>query len=410
MSHRWEDAILVGIIPREFMDASQVDPQNGIVPDSSRVIAESDRLIFISRESLPTDVRVKPPRYDIDYTAKAPPVEKRPKKSLLVCGFQQVWKDPERFAYRLYETGNALAAGSHIYFLNLMGTDEFLASMDEVGKHIGLEKNESLSDGKHRTVWIFEGRIQISFTEGDPANYDTLERVMKEQNGFDVSLVVPPLSTALSPQAQDTRLMTIMCTFRMICENNALPPIHVVGENKLESSSGLALRPKTDESIDETDFVNVQAIIARALCQSMAFPFMAPAVVQLFDSMEGTPSVYIVQASLFVPLDYEIVFSDLIEEVKEECKDHVCIGYRLMLVDQVKQILCPRLDESVRFQEHDCLVIMSRQQPGIKQGGNTGRGMELARKIEDAKDGLEVLNINSHADTDPFLLPTAINA
>jgi hypothetical protein len=303
-----------------------------------------------------------------------------------------------------------------MYFLNLLPTDKFMAVMDEMCsyRHLGLAKDEANSDGM---AWLLENRIRISFTEGDPSNYDTLERVMmKEQHGFDVALVVPPVDSAMSSQAQDTRLMTIMCALRSICEHNNLPPIHVVGENKLESSAGLALRPKTHESIDETDFVNVQAIIARTLCQAMAFPFMQPAVVQLFESTEGTPAVYMVQASLFVPLNYEILFSDLIEEVKEECKDHICIGYRLMLPHEVKQILCPKLNERVSFKEQDSLVIISRQTPGVK----TSRSPNEAQKLANS-DASELARVNDSLETslhveeigtsgERFLLPQAINS
>jgi hypothetical protein len=414
MSQRWENAILVGIIPLEFMDASEVDKANGIAPNGSRMIAGSDRLIFISRESLPTDVRTKPPRIDVDYTAKVVPIEKRPKKNLLVCGLQQVWKNPERMAFRISETSKSLASGSHIYFLNMMTKDDFMSIMDEASMYIDLVRNEATSSaGSHRVVWTLEDRITISYTEGDPANYDTLERVMVEQQGFDVSLVVPPVDTDMSAQAQDTRLMTIMCTLRTICENNNIPPVHVVGENKLESTAGLALRPKTDESIDETDFVNVQAIIARTLCQAMAFPFMQPAIMQLFDSLEGTPSVYIVSASLLVPLDYEITFFDLMEEVKEDFIDHICIGYRLQLADQVKQILCPEITDRVRFGEHDALVILSRKQPGVKQNGASSDSVSQSRpepeKIAQGIDFSVIGPSTTPLDTEPFLLPTAIN-
>ena len=57
-----------------------------------------------------------------------------------------------------------------------------------------------------------------------------------------------------------------------LVDMHKLDAIHVVGENKLESSTKLALRPVAGEAdnslVDATDFVNVQAIIARACCQA----------------------------------------------------------------------------------------------------------------------------------------------
>jgi hypothetical protein len=212
-------------------------------------------------------------------------------------------------------------------------------------------------------MWMLGNRITLGFTEGDSTNFETLESVFVENGGFDVAIVVPPVDSKMSAQAQDTRLMMIMCTLRTICEDNKLPPVHVVGENRLESSAQLALRPKKAETIDETDFVNVQAIIARATCQAMAFPFMQPAVVQLFSTDESSPSIHLSLASLFVPLHVPISFAELIDEVKKVCENAICIGYRQSIGQHIHTTLCPKLEDRCSFQKGDVVIVISRGDP-----------------------------------------------
>merc|ERR1712159_304655 len=118
--------------------------------------------------------------------------------------------------------------------------------------------------------------------------------------------------------------MNIMCTLRDICEHYSLPEVHVIGENKLDITAQIGVRPRSEETlVDETDFVNVQAIIARALCQALAYPFLQPSLVQLFNGLEKSPCLHIVPASMFLPLDKKILFADVIRQVQQGCPDAV---------------------------------------------------------------------------------------
>ena len=75
-------------------------------------------------------------------------------------------------------------------------------------------------------------------TCGDAANYEILEEVL-EKGKFSIAMIIPPVAVAekqITPQAQDTRLMSIMCMVRTIIEEKELPEIHIVGENKLEAT------------------------------------------------------------------------------------------------------------------------------------------------------------------------------
>ena len=51
----------------------------------------------------------------------------------------------------------------------------------------------------------------------------------------------------------------------------------------------LALGPRAAHLTDyhDPDFVNSQAVYARALCQTLAYPMIQVAVADMFDDMEG---------------------------------------------------------------------------------------------------------------------------
>merc|ERR1711879_163420 len=142
-----------------------------------------------------------------------------------------------------------------------------------------------------------------------------------------------------------------MCHLRTIVLENALPQIHVVGENRLESTAQLAVRPFCEDDckrIDETDFVNVQAIVARALVQALAYPYMQPALVQLLSQGSSSPSLYMIPAGRFVPYHTACTFAEVVRQVKPADSNSVCIGYRVAESNdadtaQTKNVICPGL-------------------------------------------------------------------
>ncbi|KAH8068545.1 hypothetical protein JL721_6691 [Aureococcus anophagefferens] len=75
--------------------------------------------------------------------------------------------------------------------------------------------------------------------------------------------------------------------------------MHVIGENAIDETRMLALTP---ESGREPDFINTQAIFARALALSLAYPTMGAVVRDVFDISSPT-SIKLVAANRFAPLD-----------------------------------------------------------------------------------------------------------
>jgi hypothetical protein len=51
------------------------------------------------------------------------------------------------------------------------------------------------------------------------------------------------------------------------------------------------------------DFMNMQAIYARAMTQALAYPFIAPAVEDLFTSTAGSCNVELVDVKAYIPLE-----------------------------------------------------------------------------------------------------------
>ena len=102
-----------------------------------------------------------------------------------------------------------------------------------------------------------------------------------------------------------------MLLLRKLCEKKLksgknVSPIHVVGENQEDMTARLALGPKQkgEENLNqyrEPDFVNTQAIYARVLCQTMAYPLIRSAIADLFDESEGTVTIELVPAHRFIP-------------------------------------------------------------------------------------------------------------
>ena len=78
--------------------------------------------------------------------------------------------------------------------------------------------------------------------------------------------------------------------------------MHIIGENNIDETAMLALGPRTKEHVDEPpDFVNTQAIYARALALTLAYPAVYPAIAEIFDSGVGA-TLSLRPAGLYVPL------------------------------------------------------------------------------------------------------------
>ena len=138
-------------------------------------------------------------------------------------------------------------------------------------------------------------------------------------------------------------------------------PMHIVGENQEDMTSRLALAPKRGPGAaggHEPDFVNSQAVAARALVQTLAYPIISPAVKDLFNEAEDSADIVTTFASEYVPLNVEMKFGVVRASVlRAQGERSICIG---ILWSNGDPALLPPHDSDVKFCDTDRLVVLRR--------------------------------------------------
>ena len=141
--------------------------------------------------------------------------------------------------------------------------------------------------------------------------------------------------------------------------------MHIVGENQQDMTARLALAPRTSNigkgvkaGGHDPDFINTQAIYARAMVQTLAYPLIAPAVEDLFDDTPGSCDCSIVRSTVYVPegidLPYGVVRASVLQAKGERS---ICIG----IIDSTgKVMMMPSHDFTMVFTKDDKLVLLRR--------------------------------------------------
>merc|ERR1719271_1562469 len=109
--------------------------------------------------------------------------------------------------------------------------------------------------------WVLN-EVLIVHTQGDAADLKTLRSVMRA-NKFESAIVMGTMASVdLPSHSQDTRVLQTMLLLRKThSELYPETPLHVVGENCLDSTAVLALAPKSvgsERKDPPPDFVNTQ--------------------------------------------------------------------------------------------------------------------------------------------------------
>ena len=153
--------------------------------------------------------------------------------------------------------------------------------------------------------------------------------------------------------------------------------MHVVGENTEDMTARLALAPKrtriagsgpfvanaskktTATTLEhEPDFVNSQALTARALVQTLAYPLIQPAVKDLFSDDPESATFASVDAREYAPLGRTMrygVVSALVSAAKGERS--ICVG---ILWSSGDSELLPAHTRLLCFAPGDRLVLIRR--------------------------------------------------
>jgi hypothetical protein len=212
--------------------------------------------------------------------------------------------------------------------------------------------------------WVRNGCV-LWHKSGDAADPAVLNAVMREVK-YEAAIVFGTMAGKdLPPESRDRRVQTIMLLLRqtqaIIYGTKAKAgkewrPLHVVGENAIDSTAALAVTPQSNRDIP--DFVNTQAINARALAQALAYPFLQAAVAQLFHNVPGSPQLTLVYpGEELIPVG-AATFADVKETVARAHPDDVVVG---LLTEDGLMVLCPAMDFQHTYTGSDQVILLSRR-------------------------------------------------
>lgn len=183
----------------------------------------------------------------------------------------------------------------------------------------------------------------------------------------------------LDSTVRDSRVLQIMLILRSLTEGLPGKPgktMHIVGENSLDQTSKLALGPRTTAT-SESDFVNVQAIIARSLVMNVAYPQMWDAVSELLGL--GGPDI-----NFMAPVDLGILELEVscgaVQHLVGEAYHGFGVAIGIMVGTELRMRMRP--GDKIRLSALDRIAVISRGRPTkgpTKVPQKTKVGMDLAQ-------------------------------
>lgn len=285
-----------------------------LCPPPDTVIKAEDVVIFVAETSTPKatprDAAFVSTRAEAARRLKATQDETRSRlrrtssavlrgaRYILVCGWRPVWTDEaHRLRDRVYQLLDGATPGSQIIFANGLPELTFRELMTGA---CGFRDVSGADDAVFETAL----GVRIRHVHGDAADVALLRRIVMNipiETAIVLGTNARALGDPLAPKMRDTRVLNILLTLRHLRAASpfAAEHMHVIGENAIDETRMLALTP---ESGREPDFINTQAIFARALALSLAYPIMGAVVRDVFDISSPT-SIKLVAANRFAPLD-----------------------------------------------------------------------------------------------------------
>ena len=393
-------AVFIGIV-RPGMPERLIKRRGfGLCPDPEIVIEPEDLLIFIGPKSSPVHSHPMLSTFE-GYVKQATGIleshaEIRERHealgvstskrlgNVLVCGWRDVWNNfPERLHARIEEVVRQRLPGSAITFVNAVPADRFKEMM--VKNDMVADKNVDES-GNQVAVYGFKPGtpnhgVTLRHIEGDAAQTSVLSPVVMTNTIHTAVVLGTQTSVRLGAHHRDTRILNILLLLRKLWSNKREGvPMHIVGENSEDMTAKLALAPKRVGKVrKEPDFVNSQAVSARTLVQTLAYPLIQPAIKELFEvSADHSADIVTVGASEYVPMDtplkYGVVRALVLQAVGERS---ICIG--VLWQDGTSRLLVPH-DDEVTFTGQDRLVILRRITKGSEIRNRTEAAILLTRE------------------------------
>jgi hypothetical protein len=333
----WWNGVLIGVADTTYGRARVDDGKEndfnvhggGVCGEPTRIIQRSDVLIFVSPTSAPglftgsrtmpnfkleakgvMQARARGRRGGVGPAGQAELIESQTDRAkrgapqhVLLCGWRTEWEvDVNRFKQRFVDISVGLSPGSSVTCLNVMPSATFASLL--VGSRQGFEACPGpgggfiLNDVKDNAERREQVRgVVVRHHQGDPIKFDDVSPLLAAQD-FDTAIVLGSVVGKVIPAAsRDARVLSCLLILRALAKPDK--PMHVIAENTMDQTSGLAVVPSTIRSGGghEPDFINTQAIIARCLVMNLAYPQIQDALSELI-AQDGVVIDFVAPADL----------------------------------------------------------------------------------------------------------------
>ena len=372
MRTQFSKAVFIGVV-RPGMPVDKMKKLGfGLCPDPMTIIEPDDLLIFIGPKSSPVHSFEMKGTF-AGYVAEAEKIaEANPDieanriefgltnskilANTLVCGWRPVWLErPERLFARISEIVSQRKSGSMITFLNAVDVADFARMV----LAMGMKPLADTQWGAKQYEMKKEGII-VRHVCGDAADAAVMRPIIMNDTVHTAIVLGTQANVRLAGHHRDTRVLNIMLLLRKLWGIKAEGiPMHVVSENDQDMTARLALAPKRSGKVrTEPDFVNSQAISARALVQTLAYPIIQPAIKDLFIEEEGACNINVINCSEYIPLGQKMKYGVIRASVlRAKGERSICIG--IMFGDGRVAVLPPH-DEYMTLGKNDRLVVLRR--------------------------------------------------
>ena len=380
-------AIFIALIDPLITDVEEMKRKGyGLCPNPKILLKQTDMVIFIGPKSTPMrksghSELVQNYRDNalqlMDGVINLRTKVAKTKSNCLICGWRPLWGEfPKRLKKRIEEICVLREPGSFLIFLNGLSFEEFAEVMKNM-EAVPLteeETNKFKQTSYTRRLYKMESYgIFISHIVGDASKPSTMAPIIQERTIHTAIVLGTQAKQRLSSHSQDTRVMSIMLLLRKlwIAKNEGVP-MHVVSENQEDMSAKLALSPPVsvdsngvlDDDMHDPDFINTQAIYARVLVQTLAYPVIKPAIADLFDDSPGSADLMIAHAAAYVPLGTEMTFGVIQELVLlHQGERSICIG---IICATGEVLILPEHEKVFKFEDKDRLINITRKHLEIK--------------------------------------------
>ena len=418
----------------------------GLCCEDSIQIKNEDLIIFVGKTSMP--------KWELDGLRRYKEFEEegstimrkglrktlhldlaKSRKSVLICGWRDYWSfEKKRLRQRLESAMLTMAEHSMIIFMNFLTKEEFqevmvdecnctLASAKETidyyrkyGVPVGLYADEVDSDDEYALTetfykWPSDG-IFIRHVIGDAATFKTLKKVVHAEE-LDTVIILGsqkerPGVKELSMRSKDTRILNIMLLLRRLWNErfdksynkDEVKQFHVIGENHEDTTARIALVPNKLEKLDasgttyqEPDFINTQAIYARVITMTAAYPLLYPSLSELFSGrMDARVKLLIIRSSAYLPrgkLKHGVIRYLIEKRNPDDCA--IYLGY--FQRDNQSLELLPDPDATISIDSDNIALIIMR---GKRQMSDEEIAMRRGSELDIGYNNFDEEDVPSH--------------